>query len=341
MFAPEQVRGRAAGLWRYTEALGLEDSANSITLGEGITPLVRGELSRIPVLFKLDYLCPTGSFKDRGSAVMISKLREWGVREIVEDSSGNAGAAVAAYAAAAGIRANIFIPQHAAAGKAAQIATYGANLVRIPGTREDTSLAALEAARRSYYASHNWNPYFVIGLETLAFEITEQLGWKAPDWLIAPVGGGGLILGLHAGFAKLLGAGLIRKLPRLVGVQAEQCAPVFHAWAANLPEVVPVKKGETAAEGISIAQPIKGRDILKAVRASDGLMRTVSESAIWDMLEIMGRKGIYIEPTSAAAPAAAAGLAAEGLLQPNETTVIELTGIGLKATDKVLQHRRK
>lgn len=341
MFRPDQVRGRKAGLWRYAEALGLTDQSNAVTLGEGSTPMVRGELSGIPVLFKLDYLHPTGSFKDRGCAVMISKLREWGVREVVEDSSGNAGAAIAAYTAAAGIRADIYIPEYASTGKAAQIAIYGANLIRVPGTREDTAIAAVQASKHSYYASHNWNPYFISGLKTLAFEITEQLGWKAPDLVVTPVGGGGLILGLHAGFTDLLRAGVIPRLPRLVAVQAEKCAPVYHAWSEKLSDVVPVKTGETAAEGISIAHPIKGRDILNAVRASNGLVRTVSESAIWDMVETMGRSGIYIEPTSAAAPAAVAGLAAESQVRPGESIVVELTGIGLKATDKILEHARK
>lgn len=339
MFRPDQVKGRAASLWRYAEALGLRTFGTRVTLGEGFTPLVCGKLGGQPVLFKLDYLFPTGSFKDRGCAVMISKLKEWRVSEIVEDSSGNAGAAVAAYSAAAGIRANIYIPQSASAGKAAQIGIYGAKLIRVQGTREDTTRAALEAAQSSFYASHNWSPYFVAGLKSLAFEVAEQLEWEAPDWVVAPVGGGGLILGLYRGFTELLEAGLIHKLPRLVAVQAEQCAPVYQAWAANLTEVPPVEKRETAAEGISISQPIQGKDILKAVRGSNGMVRTVSDAVIWDALRMLGEKGIYVEPTAAAAPAAVIGMMAEGILSPHEIVVVVLTGIGLKATDKILQHQ--
>jgi threonine synthase len=335
MFRPDQARDRS--LWRYAEALGLENSGNAVTLGEGFTPLVCAEPGRNSVFFKLDYLCPTGSFKDRGCAVMISKLKEWRISEIVEDSSGNAGAAVAAYSAAAGIRANIYIPQSASAGKAAQIGIYGANLIRVQGTREDTTRAALEAAQSSFCASHNWSPYFVAGLKSLAFEVAEQLEWKAPDWVVAPVGGGGLILGLYRGFTELLEAGLIHKLPRLIAVQAEQCAPVYQAWAANLIEVPPIEKRDTVAEGISISQPIQGKDILKAVRGTNGLVRTVSDAAIWEALRTLGKKGIYVEPTAAAAPAAVIGMIAEGILSPHETVVVELTGIGLKATDKILQ----
>jgi threonine synthase len=337
LFRPGQA-DRAAGLWRYAEAFGLDNPARAVTLGEGCTPLVPGELAGRPVYFKLDYLCPTGSFKDRGSAVMISRLLEWGIHHIVEDSSGNAGAAVAAYAAAAGIRADIYIPGRCSMGKAAQIALYGAHVVKIDGTREDTTAAALEAARHSFYASHNWSPYFVAGLKTVAFEIAGQLGWKTPDWVFAPVGGGSLILGLQQGFKELLEAGRVRTLPRLVAVQAEQCAPVCHAWSANLDVVKAVRKGETAAEGISIAEPVKGKDILKAIRDSRGLARGVPDTAIWKTLGTLGRKGIFVEPTSAAAPAAAEAMTAEGLLRRDETVVIVLTGTGLKATDKIVQY---
>ncbi len=338
MFHPDAAKGRPASLWRYAEALGLENPGNAASLGEGFTPLVKAALARRQVLFKLDYLCPTGSFKDRGAAVMIGKLREWGVRELVEDSSGNAGAALAAYAAAAGIRASIYIPQSASAGKAAQIALYGAELVKVRGTRNDTAAAALAAAERSFYASHNWSPFFVAGLKTVAYEIAEQLGWRAPDWIFTPVGGGGLILGLYYGFSDLVEAGLVQNLPRLAGVQAEQCAPVYRAWASGLDDVPPVKPGETAAEGISIANPIKGRDILRAVRNSNGTVRTVSDDKIWDALRELAKAGIFVEPTSAAAPAAAGAMIAEGAIRPDETVVIELTGTGLKATDKIIEH---
>jgi threonine synthase len=341
MFRPGQVAGRVGSLWRYREALGLESPEHSVTLGEGLTPLVEGKLHGVSVFFKLDYLCPTGSFKDRGCAVMVSKLLEWGVTEIVEDSSGNAGAAVAAYAAAAGIQANVYVPRDASAGKAAQISVYGANLVRVPGSRENTTRAALDAAGKTFYASHNWSPYFEAGLKTVAFEIAEQLDWKAPDWVIVPVGGGGLALGVCQGFRELVEAGIVLNMPRLVAVQAEACAPVYQAWKAGLGDVPPIEKGKTAAEGIALAHPVKGRDILKAIRTSAGVVRTVSDAAIWETLGMLGRRGIYVEPTSAAAPAALPGLAAEGLLKPGQLVVVELTGIGLKATDKILQHSQE
>src|SRR5262245_15012208 len=188
IFSPADLGRRPATLWRYREALGLEDPANCVTLGEGFTPLVPFQLGAQGVLLKLDFLCPTGSYKDRGSTVMLSKLKEWGVDEIVEDSSGNAGASVAAYGAAAGVRTHIYVPASTSAGKAAQISMYGADLVRVPGSREDTAQAAWDAAGRKFYGSHNWSPHFLLGMKTLAYEIAEQLEWKAPDWVVAPAG---------------------------------------------------------------------------------------------------------------------------------------------------------
>lgn len=338
MFAKEELGRRSPTLWRYFEAFGINDPANIVTLGEGYTPLITDQLFGQRILLKMDHLCPTGSFKDRGTTVMLSKLKEWGLERLIEDSSGNAGASVAAYAARAGIRADIYIPAYTSAGKAAQIALYGAKLIKVPGTREDTAQAALAAAETEFYASHNWSPYFLNGLKSLAYEIAEQLNWVAPDWIVAPLGGGSLILGLYAGWRDLVEAGYVDKLPRLAAVQASNCAPVYEAWSQNLPDVPAVEKQPTAAEGIAIAQPVKGKDILQALRASKGTVCTVTDAEIWDMLSELGQRGIYVEPTAAAAPAAIKQLADKKLIAPDEVVVVELTGMGLKATDKIIEH---
>jgi threonine synthase len=338
MFSPADLPGRPATLWRYREALGLDDPANCVTLGEGFTPLVPFRLGDQPVLMKLDFLCPTGSYKDRGSTVMLSKLKEWGVGEIVEDSSGNAGASVAAYGAAAGVRTNIFVPESTSAGKAAQISMYGANLVRVPGSREDTATAAWDAAQRTFYGSHNWSPHFLLGMKTLAYEIAEQLEWQAPDWVVAPAGNGGLFVGLHLGFRDLLTRGVIERMPRLALIQAERCDPIARAWSSGLNDVPGIAKQDTAAEGISVAKPARGQELMLALRESNGLVRTADEESLWKMLTILGAGGMYVEPTSAVAPAAAARLIAEGVIQPSDRVVITLTGSGLKATDKIVAH---
>ena len=337
-FSRQAFEGRQPGLWRYHEGLGIANVRDAVSLGEGATPLVEAELPGGPVTLKLDFLCPTGSYKDRGSAVMISKLKEWGIAELIEDSSGNAGASIAAYAAVAGIKANIYVPESTSAGKAAQISMYGANLIKVPGSRADTADAAWTAAAHTFYGSHNWSPYFLAGLKTAAYEIAEQSDWDPPEWVITPAGGGGLLVGLHHGFRDLLQAGLIRRLPRLAAVQAAGCAPVYQAWLAGLPDVPNIQQHPTAAEGIAIARPVRAKAILDAIHATNGVVRTVEDPAIWDMLATLGRQGIYVEPTAAAAPAAFPALRAEGIIAPQDRVAIVLTGSGLKATDKIVAH---
>ena len=351
MFRPADLAMRPATLWRYREALGVAGPA--VTLGEGWTPLVPASIAGCNVQLKLDFLCPTGSYKDRGTTVMISKFVEWGVRELVEDSSGNAGASVAAYSAAAGLSASIFIPEGTSAGKAAQIAMYGARLVPVAGSREDCTRAAMAEAARIFYGSHNWNPYFIAGLKTLAFEIAEQMEWSAPDWVITPLGGGSLLLGLYHGFAEMIRAGIlagmlpgsVARMPRLAAVQAEHCAPVYEAWKAGLADTPGVDKGatrgSTIAEGISIAKPVKGRDILEAIRGSNGVVVPVGDAAIWRAVEELGSRGAYVEPTGAVAAAALVDLVASGVVQPGERVVLVLTGSGLKATDRIAEHLRE
>jgi threonine synthase len=263
---------------------------------------------------------------------------EWGITEILEDSSGNAGASVAAYAARAGIRANIYVPESTSAGKIAQIETYGAHLTRIPGSREDSALAAWNAADDIFYASHNWNPYFLAGMKTAAYEIAEQSMWQQPDWVVAPAGGGGLLVGLYLGFTDLVRAGIIRAMPRLAAIQSAGCDPIYYAWSRGLSDIHVREKRPTAAEGISVARPVRRKLILEAIRGTNGIVRTVSDDAVWETLNELGRCGVYVEPTSAAAPGAFAGLVRDGIIKKHERTVIMLTGSGLKATDKIVQH---
>jgi threonine synthase len=338
MFARSSLVGGPATLWRYAESLGIEDPRNQVSFAEGLTPLTPCLLEGREVLLKLDYLRPTGSFKDRGTTVMMSKLKEWGISQIVDDSSGNAGASVAAYAAAAGIHADIYIPAYASAGKATQIRAYGATLIKIHGSREDTTAAALGAAARSFYSSHIWSPYFVAGMKTIAYEIAEQLDWKAPDWVVVPVGGGTMIIGLWMGFQELLAEGYVSRMPRLVAVQSENCAPIFEAWKAGRESVGPIQKRPTAAEGIAISDPVRGKPILRALRDSEGMAFAVSDEAIWSSVELMASKGVYIEPTSATAVAGYNTLKASGAVGSRDVVVIPLTGFGLKATDKLVEH---
>ncbi len=334
-FPKAAIQARSNTLWRYREALPVDSAEDAITLGEGMTPLVQAAGPWGDASFKLDFLMPTGSYKDRGTTVMMTRLREWGVDELIEDSSGNAGASVAAYGARAGIDCRIFIPAYTSAGKAAQIGMYGAQLVKVPGTREDTTRAAEDAAKTVFYASHNWSPYFVHGVKTLAFEIWEQLGWTAPESVVVPVGNGSLVLGLYQGFSELVACGEIDRMPRIIAAQSAACAPLVEAWEKGASETAPINKRSTMAEGIASAAPVKGTSILQAIRASNGLLVSVSEDEIWDALGALAKVGIYVEPTSATAPAAVIKLRKGGMIGPAERTVVELTGSGLKATDKI------
>lgn len=338
MFRQEDLLKRPPSLWRYREALGIQDSASIVSLGEGSTPLVNISLDGYSTSVKLDYLCPTGSYKDRGSSVMLTKLKEWGVTELIEDSSGNAGASVAAYSALAGIRAKIYIPESTSLGKAAQIRLYGATLAKIAGTREDTARAAWEGAARVFYASHNWNPFFLAGMKTAAYELAEQYSWQPPDWILTPAGGGSLLVGLHLGFVDLLNAGFISAIPRLAAVQSAACDPIYRAWKTGCADVAESQKEPTAAEGISVAKPVRGKTILQALRNSRGVVSTVTDEAVWNTLEKLARQGIYVEPTAAVAPAALPALRDAGVIRPSDRFAIMLTGSGLKATDKVVEH---
>lgn len=329
-FDPASLVGTQLTLWRYRAMLPEVDDGHLTTLGEGGTPLIATRLGDKTVLCKLEFLAPTGSFKDRGSAVLVSVLHSLGISEVVEDSSGNAAASLAAYCARAGMKARIFVPAHASPAKLAQIVIYGAELVKVEGARENSSVAAQAAAARgSYYASHNYNPFFVEGAKTFAYELWEQLG-RVPDNVIVPLGNGSLLMGAYRGFGDLRRAGLIDRMPRLFAVQARACAPIWEAYRHGRDDVAPVPSGETAAEGIRIASPVRGWQVLQAVRESKGAVVAVDEEEITNGRETLARQGLYVEPTAATCAAALTQLGQ--LLPAGESTVLALTGSGLKST---------
>jgi threonine synthase len=334
-FPIEKIKARKPTLWRYREALPVGKEESIISFDEGFTPLVSVDFEGRSVWVKQDHLFPTGSYKDRGASVLMSKVKELGISRVVEDSSGNAGCAIAAYGAKGGIQCEIYVPAATSPGKLAQIEAYGAVLKKIPGSREDTARAVWEAAQKDYYASHSWNPYFFHGTKTWAFEVWEQLGWKAPDTILLPVGNGTLLLGAFIGFGELLEAGMIREIPRIIGVQSVHCAPLAKAFREGLREIPKIQPRETLAEGIAIAEPVRGKQILEAVKKSGGSFLEVQEEEVKRAIRRISQKGFYIEPTAAATAA--------GVLQylkrsdPEEAIVSVFTGHGLKATEKILK----
>jgi len=332
VFDLDRIRTRRPDMWRYREAIPIGDDAAIISFEEGFTPLTEIRFNDTPVLIKQDHLFPSASYKDRGASVLISKVKELGIKSVVEDSSGNAGCAIAAYCARAGVQCEIFVPQDTSPAKLAQIRLYNASLQLIPGSREDTAAAVLAHAEKGYYASHSWNPFFFQGTKTFAFEVCEQLGWKCPDTLILPAGNGTLVLGAFIGFTELTDAGIIDAIPKIIAVQSKNCAPLYTAFHIGLSDVSPVEKAETLAEGIAIADPIRGEQILHAIRHSGGDFIAVSDEEVKASLIELGSRGFCIEPTAAATTA---GI--EKYLENaryGEVIVSVFTGHGLKSSEK-------
>jgi threonine synthase len=330
----EQIDRGVRSLWRYAAALPLVPS-NPVTLGEGCTPLVRRNWHGASALFKLEWFAPTGSFKDRGASVMVSVLRQQGIERILEDSSGNGGAAIAGYAAAAGIRAKILVPAYTQPAKTIQMRAYGAEVELVPGTRQDTAEEAARQAKQIFYASHNWQAFFLQGTKTLAYELWEDLGFRAPDNIIVPTGAGSNVLGCDIGFGELLRHREIERLPKIFAVQPENCAPIHASFAAGSDQLVPVDAMPTIAEGTSITHPVRLKQVLEAIRRTKGATVTVSEQEIIAAVRELASTGLYAEPTSAIAGAALTKLFASETIRQNETTVVVLTGSGLKATQRI------
>jgi threonine synthase len=330
----DMIDTRARSLWRYAAALPVE-VPDPITMGEGLTPLVPRRWRGVTALFKLEWFSPTGSFKDRGASVMLSILRAQGVTKVLEDSSGNGGAAIAGYAAAGGLKAKILVPASTSPDKTVQMRAYGAEIELVSGSRQEVSDAAVRQAETIFYAGHNWQPFFLQGTKTLAYELWEDLGFGAPDNIIIPTGAGSNILGCDIGFSELLRHGEIANLPRLFAAQPENCAPLHAGFTAGSDDLAPVGVRPTIAEGASIAKPIRAREVLAALRRSGGATVAISEAEIEKALFELARVGLYAEPTSALAAAAFTRLLESGVIRPSETTVVVLTGSGLKTTRRI------
>jgi threonine synthase len=331
--APIDIKMDERSLWRYSSAIRLAEPP-AATLGEGWTPLIPAQWDGQPVLMKAEYFMPSGSFKDRGSAVMLNYLKQTGVSKIMEDSSGNAGSSVATYAAALSLPCRILLPASAPMAKHIQMAAMGADVAPIDGSRDDTARAALVEAETVFYASHNYQPFFVEGTKTLAFELWEQLGFQAPDCIITPLGQGSNVLGCHIGFAELLACGAIDRMPRIYAIQAANCAP-YHAAHQFGDNAVDVEINPTIADGIATPTPVRLREVLAGITETSGDTVAVSEAEIIAALGTLAQKGFFVEPTSAACGAGLTRLIERGAIGKKETTVAVLTGSGLKAVDKI------
>lgn len=328
---PEQIDTGERSVWRYQAAIPVEPRYR-VSLGEGVTPMLPLDWDGQRIHFKLEWFNPTSSFKDRGVTTMISHLRGQGATQVLEDSSGNGGSSVAAYAAAAGIEAKIIVPAATSRAKILQARAYGARIEVVDGTRDQVADEAVRQSEQVPYASHNWHPFFLQGTKTIAYEMWESLRFTAPDNVVLVAGAGSIVLGCDIGFGELLASGQIDRRPRLLVGQPEHWATIADTFNGTDPESRGPRLA-TIAEGASIAHPVRLPEAVEAIRRSDGAARAITDDQVRAAVRRLARRGLYAEPTSGVAAAALDVFLADGTIRPGETTVVVLTGAGLKSAE--------
>jgi threonine synthase len=309
------------GLWRFLPALPLA-GAEPLHLGEGGTAMP--QVRELGARFKCEHLQTTGSFKDRGAAVLVTKAKALGAARVVEDSSGNAGAAIAAYAARAGLPADIFVPEWAVEAKLRAMQALGAAIHKVPGPRRGVTDAAVRFCRErgAYFASHVYPPWFVQGTKTAAYEIAEELGFRAPDAIVAPAAMGTMLIGLHRGFEELHRSGLVGGLPRLYAAQASGFTPLVRALhGGGEPE-----EENRLADGLLIGEPPRLAQMVEAVKATGGDAAAITKEQTERALARLHARGLLVEPSSATALAALDRFREQGGIGPRDETVVMLSG---------------
>jgi len=331
-FETSQIRKKDFTVWRYAKFFPYVNGADVLTLGEGWTPLVRFSKN---VHFKLENLNPTGSFKDRGSTVLISALHKL-VKEangyISEDSSGNAGASVAAYAARAGLKAKIYVPENVSGPKLNQIQFYGAEVIKVPGSRARVAEEAQKTSKSGFYVGHILHPLFRDGIRSLAYEIAEQLDWHSPHCVYLPVSAGTLLLGVIQGFNDLVESGTLHTMPKIMACQTRQVSPLYYL-SRKMSYHPPERLTSIADALVSVNPPLLSL-MAKQLKAIDGDAVIVEESEILKAFKELARNGFFVEPSSAVAYAAYKKQLENKEASESDETVIILTGTGLKTTLK-------
>lgn len=315
-------------LFRYKNYLGFDKGAyEDISLGEGMTPVVK---LADGLYVKLDYLFSTLSYKDRGAAVLISHAKAIGVDRLIQDSSGNAGNAVAAYAARAGIECEILVPEGTSQKKIDMIKSHGATCTIVPGDRDNTARTTLKRQKEEnlYYASHVYNPIFYQGTKTYIYEVYEQMA-RIPESIFVPIGNGTLFLGLVLGLEDMMASGLIDEMPHVIGVQSQHADPIYQAYKAGKTTISGQKTQPTLAEGIAIGEPRRAEEILSFIYKYDMEIIQAREDKILDARADLARRGLYVEHTTAAIYAAYLDYKEERQIAGD--SLISLTGAGLKS----------
>ncbi len=333
-------------VWRYKAFIPIADNTDPISLEEGGTNLLRAdnlerELKIHRLYVKVEGENPTGSFKDRGMTVGVTRAKELKVRTVLCASTGNTSASLAAYAARAGLRCKVFVPSgKVASGKLTQTLIYGAKLTEVKGSFDDALRSVLEIAekRKDIYLLNSVNPFRIEGQKTVAYEIVEQLRVEVPDSVVVPVGNAGNISAIWKGFKEFFEMGLTKSLPRMIGVQAEGAAPIADAVKKRKRRITPLRKPNTVASAIRIGSPASWKKALDAIYQSKGTAVKVSDEEILQGQAKLARtEGLFVEPASAASLAGFRKLLDLGSIDNDEVTVIIATGHGLKDPDTVLK----
>ncbi len=341
----ERIEAGPRSIWRYQDLLPVDDEF-IVDLNVGWTPLLRAgrlaeRLGMRELYIKNDTCNPSWSFKDRVVAVASSRARQMGFQTLACASTGNLANSVSAHAARAGMDAIVFIPHDLEAGKVLGSAVYNPTIVSVNGSYDDVNRLCSELADNRQWAFVNINvrPYYAEGSRTLAYEVVEQLGWRAPRQVVAPMASGSLFTKIHKGFQEFQRYGLIDETPiRMVGAQAEGCAPITNAWRKDTTNIRPVKPN-TIAKSLAIGNPADGYYALKTMKRTDGGATAVSDAEVVEGIQMLAEcEGVFAETAGGVTVAGLRQALTNELIDPDETTVVFITGGGLKTADAIVEH---
>jgi len=326
---PELIDRKEENIRRYAQFLPVE---GLLPVHQGWTPIVKKNIAGVEVNFKLEYLSLGGSFKDRGAYVSVAKAKELGARGIIVDSSGNAGISFSLMALLSGMNVDVFVPKHAPEGKKNLLRLLQANVHEIDGDRMEVNREAIKAEREGFvYVGHWWNPYFIEGEKTMAYEAYEQIG--SSDYVVVPVGSGTILLGLYKGYQELVELQVLNKVPEIIAVQACGYSEICRDLGAKERCLTKSK----LADGIAIADPPRRRQIVEAVKRTNGHGIIVDDEEIKESLVELRRLGFIVEPTSAVPYVALKQSIKEGFIKPKSKVLLPLTGSGLKLVDELIE----
>lgn len=333
--------------WRYFELLPIEDKTNIVSIDAGMTPLTKAkklgeELGLNNLYIKNDSVNPTFSFKDRPAGIAVSKAKEFGLSAVGCASTGNLASATAAHAAKGGFPCHIFAPGDIEHAKIAQALSYGANFIAVDGTYDDANRIAAQIgdSKGIGIVNINMRSYYVEGSKTLAYEVSEQLGWQVPDQLVVPVGSGAMLNAICKGFEELQSVSLLDDVSpiHIHAAQPTGCAPIVSAFKKNSTEVTPVENPDTVAKSLAIGDPGDGRYVLKRLKQYGGYAEESNNKEILDAILLLAKtEGIFTEPAGGVAVAVLKKLVDEGKIDRDEVTVCYVTGNGLKATEAIME----